>query len=136
MLPTKNDHSILLTLMQVIGEKATAQLMQPGAFGGRSIVIPKSGDGRSKRGFVALSEVIGKDAALRLCKHFGGDQIYVPKDSKRKMYDRNRRIVTAYNNGAGINALVSEFGLSDRHIRSILKETDMTTPLPSADERH
>jgi hypothetical protein len=117
-------------LGQVIGEKAARLLMHPGAFGGKTIAVPKVEVGRGEQAFYALVEVIGMDATERLCYHFGGERIYVPKGNRHQLIERNRNIVNAYDRGAHMHTLVSEFGLSDRRIRSILKETDMTDDLP------
>lgn len=125
-MPSTNDHSTVSTLNHVIGKAAARLLMQPGTYGGKTIDVPKGELGRGEQTFSALSEVVGREAAQRLCKHFGGCRFYVPKDAKGHLLDRNRRIVTAYNQGAGIHTLVSDFSLSDRRIRTILKETDMT----------
>lgn len=126
-----NEPSTVSTLHYVIGIEAARLLMRPCAYGGRTLDVPKGKTGLGKNVFVAICKVIGVEATQSFCKHFGGTRIYVPKDSKSHLDERNRSIVNKYNQGAGMDALVAEFGLSDRRIRSILKETDMTVP-PSA----
>jgi Mor family transcriptional regulator len=66
------------------------------------------------------------DNAQRLCKHFGGDRIYIPRCDALDLARRNRNIVTAYNNGVSVWQLASDHVLSDRQIWTILKKTDMS----------
>jgi hypothetical protein len=127
MEKTATYPSFISLLGRVIGEKAAKLLMQPGAFGGKTIAVPKSEVGRGEQAFAAISEIIGADAAQRLSKHFGGERIYVPKGNKHQLIERNRRIVNAYDGGANLHTLVSEFGLSDRRIQTILNVPFMTT---------
>ena len=76
--------------------------------------------------------MVGQDNAKLLCKHFGGDRVYITRCHKQHLAKRNRGIVTAYNGGDSVVQLVREHTLSDRHIRSILKETDMSASAQSS----
>jgi Mor family transcriptional regulator len=130
-------NSMTPILLRLIGKEAMQQLMK--AYGGTTIVIPKGEMRHGEKVFAALAETIGMDATKRLCRDFCGDRFYVPKDTaetKAAMAKRNRRIVTAYNEGAHLNELVAQFDLSDRHIRSILKQTDMTQDTEEQDEEY
>jgi len=110
--------------------EATRLLTQKSTFGGRNFVIQKGEIGRGDKSFSALAEVIGTNAARRLCGHFGGETIYIPAGMKAILYDRNRKIVMAYDSGVTINQLVSKFELTSRRIWQILKQTDMTAAHP------
>lgn len=113
-------------LIRVIGYRAAIVMMEPHHYGGKNYAVPKGELGRGERTFAALAEVIGMEAAKRLCKHFGGDCIYVPLLDQLHRAERNRGIVNAYNNGTSVWQLSSDNAMSERQIRNILKETDMS----------
>jgi Mor family transcriptional regulator len=126
MPTTCNSQSIIPLLHHVIGGEATRCLTMRSAFGGRNLAVPKGEVGRGDKAFAALSEVIGMNAAQRLCNHFGGEVLYIPAGMKEILRDRDRRIVTAYSSGLTVNQLVAQFNLTARRIWQILKQTDMT----------
>jgi hypothetical protein len=113
-------------LIRIVGQDAAMRMMAPAAYGGKSVDLPKAELGRGERAFAALAEVVGMDNAQRLCKHFGGDRIYIPRCDALDLARRNRNIVTAYNNGVSVWQLASDHVLSDRQIWTILKKTDMS----------
>lgn len=125
MRTTQKKPPMLTLLLGLIGEEATQCLIN--AFGGVEITIPKGETGRGGKRFSAISGVIGEEAARLLCKHFERSVIYIPKNMAKVRNERNRRIVAAYDRGANVDKLTEEFGLSERQIRNILKQTDMTT---------
>jgi Mor family transcriptional regulator len=130
-MPTpSNTQSIIPLLHQVIGQEATRLLTNRGTFGGRNFTVPKGEVGRGDKAFAALAEVIGMNATHRLCGHFAGETIYIPVGMKEILLDRDRRIVAAYDSGVTVNQLSVQFNLTERRIRSILKETDMTATPP------
>lgn len=118
--------STVQLLIRLVGEKAAVRLMDVKKLGGRRFRFPKSETRLGAQSFAYLAEIVGMDKAQVLCRHFGGDDVYIPKMTQMHILTQHRRIVTAYNNGTSINELVREFGLSDRHIWRVLKKTDMT----------
>lgn len=130
MRKTCNNHSTISLLHNVIGREATLLLTASSAFGGRSFLVPKKEVGRGDKAFAALAEVIGTNEARRLCKHFGGEAIYIPQRMNEILHERNLRIVAAYNSGVLVSQLTAQFNLSDRRIWQILKQAD-TTAKPS-----
>lgn len=120
------NHTTIPLLHKVIGQEATRLLTQSSMHRGLDVFIPKGEIGRGDAAFSALSEVAGIAAARKLCKHFGGCKLYVPKDDKRIRDERNRRIVTSYNQGKSIPQLAAEFDLTGRQIANVLKKTDMS----------
>jgi hypothetical protein len=126
MQKTCNNHSTISLLHHVIGREATRCLTASNAFGGRSILVPKKEVGRGDKAFAALAEVIGTNETRRLCKHFGGEVIYIPRRMKEILHERNLRIVAAFNSGVTVSQLTAQFNLSDRRIWQILKQTDTT----------
>ena len=113
-------------LVGLIGDSAAIKMMDPAAYGGRTLDFPKGEVGRGEQAFAALAEIVGMDNAKRLCQHFGGDRAYIPRCDAQALAKRNYSIVAAYNGGTSVAQLVREHTLSDRHIRSILKDTDMS----------
>lgn len=126
-LPTNAEGTVKL-LMQLIGEAAAQRMMKPQNYGGRSLEFPRNETGRGAAAFAALAEVVGVQHAHRLCKHFGGEKLYIPKLTQHYIQQRNRNIVNQYSNGMSVVELCKEHELSDRHIRDILKNTDMSVP--------
>jgi hypothetical protein len=126
MPDTSKKPSTIFLLFHVIGKEATQMLTKRSAFGGTTLLVPKGEEGKSSRAFAAIAEVIGMDAAHRLCRHFGGGKVYIPVGMTAILLERDHRIVAAYNSGVTINQLAAQFNLSDRHIYLILKKTDMS----------
>jgi Mor family transcriptional regulator len=114
-----------VNLIRLIGVESAMKLMAPQAFGGKAFELPKGELGRGERAFAALADVVGEENARQLCKHFGGDRIYVPRCDALDLNTRNRAIVTAYNEGKSVWQLSCDFVLSDRQIQKILKQTNM-----------
>lgn len=114
-------------LIRLIGGEAALRMMAPSAYGGKNYTVPKGEMGRGERTFAALAEVVGVDNAKTLCKQFGGACIYVPLLEEIRLGDRNREIVTAYTEGRmTVWELSTKYAMSERQIRNILKQTDMS----------
>lgn len=120
--------AMAILLIKLVGQDAAMRMMAPAAYGGKSVELPKGELGRGQSAFAALAETVGQGNAQRLCHHFGGDRIYVPRCDALDLLKRNRSIVAAYNNGASVWQLASDHVLSDRQIWNILKNTDMSEP--------
>lgn len=70
-------------------------------------------------GFRDVVEVIGVEAAYKLCEHFGGQPFYAPKvDSVLKRL-RDNNIKHDYKHGASINELCQKYNLSFNQVRAI-----------------
>jgi Mor family transcriptional regulator len=123
-------------LIRLIGYRAAMTMMEPANYGGKDYTVPKGEVGRGEQSFAALAEVIGMDAAQLLCKHFGGDCIYVPLLKQLKLAERDRAIVAAYNTGTSVWQLASKEKLTERQIRNILKGTDMDDPVTMDGPQH
>lgn len=130
MTPTNTPdcaaNSTVKMLISLIGEAAALRMMDVKNFGGGRFDFPKSEVGLGAQTFAALAEVVGMANAQRLCKHFGGECLYIPNLSNHYREERNRRIVTAYNAGSTVRELMREHEISDRWVHHILKTTDMS----------
>ena len=111
-------------LVDLIGDGPALRLMQSHC--GQTVEFPKGELGRGESAFAELAASVGEEAARILCDQFGGSRLYIPFCNKQVLSKRNQSIITAYTNGAGIDALVREYRLSDRQIWNILGKTAMT----------
>jgi len=116
-------------LVALIGLRPALKLVD--AFGGITLPIPK---GDAARGVVrreSLIEVIGVRATELLIDTYGGDRLYVPSCRAAMLQLRDREICAQYGAGVGVAELAIKYRLSDRHIWSILKKTDVSSPQAS-----
>ncbi len=102
-------------------------------FGGCTIHIPMritlSTDAYDKHPLVSL---IGHEYMVKLIKHYGGTELYIPKCQKYLQHMRNNSIIQSFSketqngtsSGKAVQGLAKKYGLSDRRIWSILKLAD------------
>lgn len=99
-------------------------------YGGRTLPISQNKTPHGKASFQKLAALIGKEHANKLTIAYGGRQrkVFVPQCQKARQYLRDKKIVARFDELAkeqrehqAVNALVLEFGLTDRQIRRILK---------------
>lgn len=69
--------------------------------------------------FYTVAEIIGEDAARKLCEAFGGDTIYVPKAETLDSADRIAEIRKAYN-GGNAKVLAERYGVTRMRIYQIV----------------
>lgn len=126
MKTVPNPRASVSLFIALIGEDATANLLETKGIGGCSFEFPKGQTSRGDKAVQVLHDAVGIEAAKKLIKHFGGDRIYIPKGTVINRHRRNRRIVEAYNSGTPVNQLAGDFDLTGRQIWTILKNTDMS----------
>jgi len=68
--------------------------------------------------FEGLIQLIGEDAAWKVCEYFQGEQVTFPKSILQ--YRRNREIRQKFRNGKNYIELSREYGLTTRQIRTIV----------------
>ena len=68
-----------------------------------------------------IIELIGFDAALKLCNVYAGCSLYIPNAKAIKLAERNRHIKADRLAGAEIHQLAIKYQLTGRQIFSILK---------------
>jgi hypothetical protein len=87
------------------------------AFRGMQITIPK-GEDNNTAGRVA--EVMGKDAALAICKEYGGEVLGIPRCHALRSEMRARAIRSAFDAGEDVNTLARRFDMTYRAIEQII----------------
>ena len=68
-----------------------------------------------------IVDLIGYDAALRLCNFYAGCSLYIPTGKALKLAQRNRLIKADRLEGAEIKTIAIKYQLTTRQIFSILK---------------
>lgn len=71
-----------------------------------------------------LYELVGMDRFLKIIDTAGGEFLYFPKRSTLERALRRQAIAKEYD-GSNVRQLARKYGLSDRHIRTILQEEGM-----------
>lgn len=122
---SRDPSATIKLLVSMIGEPEAIRFMDTKNFGGGNFDFPKSETGLGAQTFAALAEVVGINNAKKLCKHFGGESLYIPNLAQEYRQKRNINIVMKYNNGTSIRELMREHQLTDRRIWEILKTTDV-----------
>jgi Mor family transcriptional regulator len=77
--------------------------------------------------FHAIKEIIGEQLASQVQKEFGGCRFYIPREFPDKA-SRNGSIFRDYANGSGLtaNELARKYGLTEPHIRSIIRSMNVS----------
>ena len=71
-----------------------------------------------------LYELVGMEHFLQIIDTAGGEFLYFPKRSTLERTLRRQAIAKEYD-GSNVRQLARKYGLSDRHIRTILQEAGM-----------
>lgn len=79
-------------------------------------------------GFRDIVEIIGIEAAYKLCDYCGGNPIYIPKSNLVNTRLRNLNIQNDYKAGTPIPELVKKYNLNFSQIRSICQMAYMRQP--------
>lgn len=121
---TPEDIAILPALVRDIVRVAglPAAIAIVNAFRGIEISIPK-GEGNNTAGNVAfnrLADACGRDAALAICKEYGGEVLGIPRCHTLRSEMRNRAIRRAFDGGENINSLAYRFDMTSRAVELIL----------------
>lgn len=75
--------------------------------------------GKLPESYQGLVEVVGEEAADKLCRMYGGESLYIPKADTIEAVARRAKIISEYN-GGNIKALAAKYGLTSRRIRQIV----------------
>lgn len=115
-------------LIELIGEEPARYLAR--CLGGISYCVPRR---PTREG--PLVTALGEAAAQKVCDAFGGDCLYIPKFAAAHYAARNQAIVRAYLAGTPARDLSRQFGLTERRIWAILKETPVAPRDNRGDEK-
>lgn len=129
-----NAEDMVELLIRLIGKTAADVLMDGRNLGGGRFVFPKSETGLGAQTYAYLVDLVGTDNVKRLCQHFNGDDVYIPKMSEQLRVKRNQAIVVEYNSGSSVREIMRKHNLSDRQIWTILKTTEMDSPATTEQE--
>lgn len=72
--------------------------------------------------YQTIAELIGFENMVILAEQFDGEYVYFPKVESFRRFKRNRQIVEEFN-GVNYKALARKYGLTETHVRSIIKES-------------
>lgn len=117
-------------LVHLIGAAATVRLTH--AWGGRTWKFTAGKIAAGQRKVEQLVEMVGEREAAVLTQHFGiGSELYVPWCDEAMRALRDAALVTdfdrltgaeGYSERAAVETLAGQFQLSDRWVRTILKQ--------------
>ena len=69
-----------------------------------------------------LYELVGMERFMAIIDTAGGEFLYFPKRSTLERGLRREAIIREYDGGISIRQLAKKYGLTERHIRSIVQE--------------
>lgn len=120
-------------LIRLIGIVATLRLVED--MGGRQFPVSKNKRRLGIIRFEALAEVIGRDAAFVLTRHYGGDVLSVPTCAAalRELRDRELRadfdrITIEHPANHAVSVLQRKYKITERHVWRLLKRNDKQGP--------
>ena len=91
---------------------------------GARIYCPASGPDEAGQRFCRVAELAGADAARRIYAEYRGSVLEIPSCREALALARNRALRRAFDQGARVEALCVDFGLSRRRVFEILKTSD------------
>lgn len=72
------------------------------------------------------AEIIGIDSYLKLCHHYGGSNLYIPKKDRVTRYVRDEQIKREFD-GGNYKEISRKYRLSESHVRKIVGNPSATT---------
>lgn len=72
--------------------------------------------------YQTIAELIGFENMVILAETYDGEYVYFPKIESLRRYSRNKKIVDEFN-GANYKALARKYGLTETHVRSIIRDS-------------
>lgn len=113
--PRIKMHQRFAEIAEIIGFEQALKLSQK--LGGTSTQIP--------RGVVLpdFEDILGREDATTLCRHFEGDRFSIPKADFIYRQQRNQQIISSFYGGDNVRTLALRWRLSQRRIATILAES-------------
>jgi DNA-binding NarL/FixJ family response regulator len=72
--------------------------------------------------YAELAEILGQEAAQRLCSYCGGDKVYIPRPPKK---DTELQVVTLHRAGLSKKAIAVRVNRTVRRIQQIIQKYEM-----------
>lgn len=104
---------MLQDLVELVGYGSAIELLR--AWGGRRLKVPNEVHQDH-----ALAFAIGMDAATKIAAAYGGTDLDLPAERNHLTQLRNDALAREFDEGATISWLSQHFGLSRRHVTSVL----------------
>lgn len=82
---------------------------------------------RYPESYYSIAEIIGEEAARRLCEVYGGDTLYLPKPESLDAVDKAERIRAEYN-GSNIKALADKYNLTRMRVYQLVEDLSPQAP--------
>jgi Mor family transcriptional regulator len=105
----------LAGIAELISVSATLRLCQ--RFGGSRIYVAEK---PTRRG--AIARAIGFEAACKLAKTYGREELHIPRGSGLRRVIRNEKILRAHRAGKTVREIAFDFDLGTRQISNILAD--------------
>lgn len=77
--------------------------------------------------YYSIAEIIGEDAARKLCEAYGGEAIYIPKVESLLAVERVAQIRQEYN-GQNVTKLAKKYKLTERRVQQIVEDLPGVLP--------
>lgn len=77
--------------------------------------------------YYSIAEIIGEDAARKLCEVYGGEAIYIPKVESLMAVERLALIRREYN-GRNVAALAKKHNLTERRVQQMVEDLPGVLP--------
>lgn len=133
LLPEAVQH-----LVALIGIAAVVRLVEQ--MGGTTFPVALRRSRLGEIRYEQLSEVVGPDAADQITKHFGGENLYIPRcvDAVREARDRKLRddfdaITKQHSAITAVAQLAIRYKMSDRHVWRVLKQPNVISSTSAQD---
>lgn len=121
--------SMVQDLIKIIGLPLALQLVEE--LGGTTFPVSRNKRRLGQVRYAALADVVGVPAADILTRHYGGDEIYIPRCAAALRELRNRQLRADFDRMCVLHSaqhvvteLVRKYRLSDRWVWEILKRAD------------
>lgn len=116
-------------LVRLLGLDAALNLVR--AMGGRTVRVPHGNTARGRAVLADLARCVGEDGARALAREYAATQLYIPRCTRAFAALRNAALARDHEQWSGqglsergtVSRLSARYGISDRYVWRILKET-------------
>lgn len=116
-------------LARLLGLDAALNLVRD--MGGRTVRVPHGHTARGRAVLAELARCVGEDGARALAREYAATQLYIPRCTRAFVALRNAALARDHEQWSGqgfsergtVSRLSARYGISDRYVWRILKET-------------